>query len=150
MTEARRATQTFTKGQPIVTEGMSGDRTFLILSGEALVCKYNRQGELVPLAKLGPGDIFGEMYLFEPDRARSASVIATSAEITVEIYFQDEMHEIVRRMDPTVSSLLQGLNQRVRKTSECLVQSHSEPAKKTMTDKLRYGALKATGATFLP
>jgi hypothetical protein len=42
------------------------------------------------------------------------------------------------------------LNRRVKKTSECFVQSHSEPAKKTMADKLRQGVLKATGTTFLP
>ena len=149
MNEERRPTQQFIKGQSIITEGMSGDRTFLILSGEALVCKSNRQGDLVPIAKLVPGDMFGEMYLFEPDRARSASVIAATPEVTVEIYFQDEMHTILETMNPTVGSLLQGLNQRVKRTSECFVQSRSG-SPKSILGKLQEGTLKSNGTTFLP
>lgn len=126
MSKNSRATQRFSKGQAIVTEGALGDCSFRILSGEALVCKYDRHGVLVPLAKLASGDFVGEMYLFEPNLKRSASVIAESDELIVEVYQDDEMREILQGLNTTVGSLLYGLNDRVKTTSEHFVKVRPE------------------------
>ena len=64
---------------PIVTEGESGGRFFLILEGQAdlVIGGRKRRG-------LGPGDHFGEMSILDKG-PRSASVIAASEVRTLSI-----------------------------------------------------------------
>lgn len=141
---AERPIQHFVKGQSIVLEGTPGDRTFRILSGEVLVCKKHGETELVPIATLGVGDMVGEMYLFEPDRARSASVIAISAEVVVQIYFHDEMNRMLKSLNPVAYDLLQGFNRRLKRTSEH-VAAIRPAAIKSKIHQLPDGTLKSTG-----
>lgn len=64
----------FTPRQPIVSEGETGQRMFIIKSGEAKVVRGAAQEVL---AYLGPSDFFGERALLL-DEPRYASVIALS------------------------------------------------------------------------
>lgn len=59
-------------GEEIMTEGHGGIGFHLIIDGEA---KVTRKGKT--LAKLGPGDFFGEMAVID-DGPRTASVVATT------------------------------------------------------------------------
>jgi SAM-dependent methyltransferase len=59
-------------GSVLVAEGAPGDEVFVILDGAAEV---TRRGE--PVARLGPGDLFGEMAAFDGG-VRTATVTATS------------------------------------------------------------------------
>jgi CRP-like cAMP-binding protein len=145
--EEKRPTQHFVKGQPIVTEGAPGDRTYRLVSGEALVCKRNSHGEMLPIATLAAGDMFGEMYLFEPDRARSATVIAVSSEVVVEVYFHEEMQKMLKSLNPAAYDMLEGFNSRLRKTSERCVEAKTPttPTPKPGISILPDGTLKSTG-----
>jgi len=62
-------------GTKVVSEGEAGDRLFLIRRGRAEV-STRLAGEAVPLATLGPGDLFGEIALLQPQAQRQATVIA--------------------------------------------------------------------------
>lgn len=64
-------------GSVMISEGDAGDRLFLIHSGTAEVAVSGRDGP-VPLAALGPGELFGEMALLQADGKRTATVTATS------------------------------------------------------------------------
>ena len=67
-------TLTYKDGEAIIEEGNDRSIGFYILgSGSAEVTK----GDAV-VATYGPGDYFGEIALLSDDRARTASVIATS------------------------------------------------------------------------
>ncbi len=53
----------------MVTEGEAGYRLYLIAEGRAEVSTAGQSGP-VPLATLGPGELFGEIALLEPGSPR--------------------------------------------------------------------------------
>lgn len=71
--------EVYEPGQEIVTEGDIGQRLYVIQTGEVEVVQATSPAgsEAAPLAKLGPGDHFGEIAVFEGTR-RSATVRAVS------------------------------------------------------------------------
>jgi CRP-like cAMP-binding protein len=56
----------------LMGEGTSADKAYLLISGEVSVRKDGKE-----IAKLGPGDIFGEMGIVQ-HKLRSATVISLS------------------------------------------------------------------------
>jgi CRP/FNR family cyclic AMP-dependent transcriptional regulator len=65
------------RGQVLLREGDSGDEMFLIRSGSLVISKGVTGRVEQVLARVGPGDFFGEMSLF--DRSpRSATIQADS------------------------------------------------------------------------
>ncbi len=137
-----RPTQQFVKGQTILQEGTQGDRTYRILAGEVVIYKKNSHGNLVPIAKLGAGEIFGEMYLFDGAKTRSASAVAISADVTLEIYFQDEIQQMLDRLSPNTLSIFEGLSLRLRKTSGKFVDMAPGQSFSQLPD----GTLKQSGS----
>lgn len=65
---------TFSAGQRIIDQGANGDRLFILQKGSCVV-NLEKNQELHPIARLKPGDIFGEMSLITGD-GRSAHVDA--------------------------------------------------------------------------
>ena len=65
----------YPSGATMVTEGEAGDRLYLIAEGRAEVSTAG-QSSPVPLATLGPGELFGEIALLEPGGRRQATVTA--------------------------------------------------------------------------
>jgi len=64
-------------GGVVVAEGEPGERLYLISAGHAEVSAEGPKGP-VPLAALGPGEMFGEIALLEPVGKRTATVTATT------------------------------------------------------------------------
>ena len=62
-------------GATVVTEGEAGDRLFLIAEGRVEVTASSHSGP-VPLAMMGPGELFGELAVLTPERRRQATVTA--------------------------------------------------------------------------
>lgn len=76
------ASRSVTEGSVIFREGMPGTELFVIGEGEVEIVKETSGGSL-SLARLGPGDFFGEMA-FVDRGPRSASAIArTAVELSV-------------------------------------------------------------------
>lgn len=135
-----RPTQQFIKGQTILQEGTLGDRTFRILSGEVIICKKNDRGDLVPIAKLGTGEMFGEMYLFDDSRTRTASAIALTGDVNLEVIFQDELQGMLGNLHPAVNRIFQGLSMRLQRISGKYVQAATQKAFSQLPD----GRLKSS------
>jgi D-lactate dehydrogenase len=64
---------TFEEGERLCTEGETGDRMFIIESGEVAVLKNVEAGDPIEVALLKSGDIAGEMGLFG-QKTRSATL----------------------------------------------------------------------------
>jgi CRP/FNR family cyclic AMP-dependent transcriptional regulator len=108
--------QHFNKGEVIIPEGSQGDRAYKILNGEVLVCKKNDRGRMVPIAKLGVGELFGEMYLFEGSGLRTASAIAFS-DVRVEVFFQETIQHDLEQAPQEVRQMLQSFTNRLHQTT---------------------------------
>ena len=65
----------FEPGQVVFHEGDASDTCYVVREGRARAIRMHRDGRTITLARFGPGDIFGELALFEDER-RSATVEA--------------------------------------------------------------------------
>ncbi|TAN42749.1 MAG: cyclic nucleotide-binding domain-containing protein [Nitrospirae bacterium] len=109
-------------GTPVVEEGDSGDSMFLVRSGSARVVAH-MLGREIELARLGEGDLFGEVA-FLTGRPRTASVIADGA---LEVYEINRV-DIERMIDrnPEILSRLEGFYEtRVKDTIQKIVPKQS-------------------------
>lgn len=86
--------ESYAAGTVVIGEGEHGNRMFFIFSGQVEVIKCQGTPEAVILAKLGPGEFFGEMSLVE-SVVRSASVV-TVGEVTVCTLKGTDFHRLYR------------------------------------------------------
>ena len=89
----------FYTGQKIFAEGDRGDRAYLIQSGNVDIVKNE-----MPLATLGPGELFGEMALID-DKPRMATAVAAT-DVAVVIISRDSFNEKLSKADPFIRGLL--------------------------------------------
>ena len=95
------------KGKVLVQEGKPGHEFFLIINGNASVKRGKRE-----IAKLGPGQYFGELALL--DRGpRSASVIAKD-DMEVLVLGQREFAGVIDEVPTLAHKLLTTMAQRLR------------------------------------
>ncbi len=95
------------KGKVLVEEGKPGHEFFLIINGNASVKRGKRE-----IAKLGPGQYFGELALL--DRGpRSASVIAKE-DMEVLVLGQREFAGVIDEVPSLAHKLLTTMAQRLR------------------------------------
>ncbi|MCC3375079.1 cyclic nucleotide-binding domain-containing protein [Cohnella sp. REN36] len=67
----------YAEGERILTEGEPGDTCYFLVSGWVRVTSRSLIGRIVELAKLGPGELIGEIALLRTER-RTASITASS------------------------------------------------------------------------
>ncbi|WP_235487882.1 cyclic nucleotide-binding domain-containing protein, partial [Frankia sp. AvcI1] len=58
--------QDVTRGDVLFREGDVGDRVFVVLSGKVKIGRQSADGRENLLSVMGPGDLFGELSLFDP------------------------------------------------------------------------------------
>jgi CRP/FNR family transcriptional regulator len=108
-------------GDIIFEEGDRGDRCFIIHTGSVKVLRRFPDGRRLTLARLGPGNIFGELALFNGER-RSATVQA--AEAVVAVALEQERVMSILRSDPEAAlSVVISLADRLRATNQRLFET---------------------------
>ena len=108
-------TKTFSKGEFIIKEGEIGEEAFIINSGNVEIIKYTVNKKAVGIATLGPGDLFGEMSLFDEEK-RSASAIAIN-EVEIRIIHKQDFVRQLQNTPPEIRYILELILERLRKTS---------------------------------
>ena len=103
---------TFLAGQQIFKEGDSGDGIYIVKEGTVEISVAMNQNVRRTFAKLGPGEMFGEMAVLEL-KPRSASAIAATQ---TEVYFIPREELLLMLGDsPALSlELLRDISQRLR------------------------------------
>ena len=77
----------FEPGQTVLAEGQKGDHLYVIQSGEIEITREGAEGHRV-VARLGPGDFFGELALVEghASTTRAVSVALTHPSMTISAF----------------------------------------------------------------
>ena len=109
---------TLRRGETLFDEGDLGDRLYIVTEGKVKLGHTSSDGRESLLAVLGPGEIIGELTLFDPGpRSTTASAVSPASLLYLE--HEDLMH--VLDTNPTLAKhMLRALAQRLRRTNESL------------------------------
>ena len=113
---ATMATVRLTRGDVLFNEGERGDRLFIISEGKIKLGRRSSDGRENLLAIMGPGQMFGELSLFDPG-PRSATVTAVTNATFASLSHEDLLRWLDGR--PQVArGLLSQLAARLRKSND--------------------------------
>jgi CRP/FNR family transcriptional regulator len=112
--------RTFGPGEVVFREGDASDTCYVVQSGHARALHGHSDGRQIALATFGPGDIFGELAMFDDER-RSATVEAIDALEVVGILGPD-MRRLMREHPDVAVKLSISLGRRLRATNERLAR----------------------------
>jgi CRP/FNR family transcriptional regulator len=108
----------FEPGEVVFREGDASDTCYVVRDGRARALRTHTDGRTLTLATFGPGDIFGELALFEDER-RSATVEAIEQTGAVAVLGPD-MRRLMSEHAEISSRLVIALGRRLRETNERL------------------------------
>jgi CRP/FNR family transcriptional regulator len=104
----------------IFREGDASDTCYVVESGHARAVREHADGRSIALAHFGPGDIFGELAMFDDER-RSATVEAIEDVDAIAILGAD-MRRLLREHADISYKLVISLGRRLRQTNERLAR----------------------------
>ncbi|MGD2067655.1 MAG: GGDEF domain-containing protein [Gemmatimonadota bacterium] len=120
-------------GEIVVEIGEPGHSLFLIVEGQVQVLFPGRSRDF-ELARLGPGDFFGEMAVLN-DKPRSATVRAVEG-CRVIVLSKEDLHEILLTTPDVAVQLLGELSGRLRATDEHIGDLSERATRDTLTGLL--------------
>ena len=107
-------------GEVVFREGDASDTCYIVRSGQARATREHGDGRTLTLAHFGPGDIFGELAMFDDER-RSATV-ETLEETEVVAILGGDMRRLLREHPDIAVKLVVSLGRRLRDTNERLTR----------------------------
>jgi CRP-like cAMP-binding protein len=110
----------FEPGQVVFREGDQSDTCYVVREGHARAVRSHGDGRTITLATFGPGDIFGELAMFEDER-RSATVEAIEPTSVVGVLGPD-MRRLLNEHPQIAARLVIALGRRLRETNERLTR----------------------------
>jgi CRP-like cAMP-binding protein len=99
-------------GQVVFREGDQSDTCYVVKRGHARAIREHADGRAITLANFGPGDIFGELAMFE-DEKRSATIETLDAVQAVAILGAD-MRRLMREHPGIAVGVVVSLGRRLR------------------------------------
>ena len=110
----------FAPGEVVFHEGDDSDTCYIVQGGHARALREHADGRQITLATFGPGDIFGELAMFDDER-RSATVEATD-ELEVVAILGGDMRRLMREHPDIAVKLVISLGRRLRAANERLAR----------------------------
>jgi CRP-like cAMP-binding protein len=110
----------FQAGQVVFREGDASDTCYVVHTGHTRAVHEHGDGRIITLATFGPGDIFGELALFE-DELRSATVEALEETEVVAVLGPD-MRRLMSEHPQIAMRFVIALGRRLRETNERLAR----------------------------
>ncbi|HET8979474.1 MAG TPA: Crp/Fnr family transcriptional regulator [Solirubrobacteraceae bacterium] len=110
----------FAAGETVFREGDRSDTCYVMRSGRVRAVRTHTDGRTLTLATFGPGEIFGELAMFDDER-RSATIEALEATEAAAILGSD-MRRLLRTHPDISVKLLGALGRRLRETNARLTR----------------------------
>jgi len=104
----------------IFREGDTSDTCYVVRSGHARAVREHADGRAIALAHFGPGDIFGELAMFD-DEARSATV-ETLDDVEAIAVLGADMRRLLGEHPDIAVKLVISLGRRLREANERLAR----------------------------
>ncbi len=136
----------FGTGAVVFREGEFSDTCYIVRLGHARAVREHPDGRSITLANFGPGDIFGELAMFD-DESRSATVETLEPTEVIAILGGD-MRRLVREYPDIAVKLLAALGRRLRETNERLARQSFQTVQSRVATVLAQlvAATRAEGA----
>ena len=106
------------RGETLFSEGDPGDRLYVVTTGKVKLGRTAADGRENLLAVMGPGEMFGELSLFDPG-PRTATATAVTA-TTLSALGHDDLDPLLSQRPEVASRLLAALARRLRRTNEAM------------------------------
>ena len=112
--------RTFPAHHVIFREGDESDTCYVVRAGHARAVREHADGRMIALAHFGPGDIFGELAMFDAER-RSATV-ETLDDVQAIAVLGADMRRLLRSHPDIAVKLVISLGRRLREANERLAR----------------------------
>jgi CRP/FNR family cyclic AMP-dependent transcriptional regulator len=109
---------TLSRGDVLFAEGDEGDRLYVVTEGKIKLGRTSSDGRENLLSILGPGEMFGELSLFDPG-PRTSTATSITATTLIGLGNSDLDPWIRRRPDVSIA-MLRALARRLRRTNDNL------------------------------
>ena len=106
------------RGSVLFSEGEPGDRLYVVTDGKIKLGATSNDGRETLLGVLGPGEMFGELSLFDPGPRTATASALTDARLLG--LGHDDLTPWLTGRPEVALSLLQALAQRLRRTNEAM------------------------------
>jgi CRP/FNR family transcriptional regulator len=110
----------YASGDVVFREGDESNTCYVVRSGRARAVREHSDGRSITLANFGPGDIFGELAMF--DNERRSATIETLEPTEVVAILGGDMRRLMREHPEIAVKLLAALARRLRETNERLAR----------------------------
>ena len=110
--------QAIKKGNTLFQEGDAGDRLYVVTEGKIKLSHASGDGRESVLMVLGPGDMFGELSLFDPGPRTATAVAVTDSKVLG--LGNTDLNPWLAGRPEVAQKLLQALAHRLRRTNEAM------------------------------
>ncbi len=125
----------FEPNRVIFREGDESDTCYVVRAGHARAVREHADGRTISLAHFGPGDIFGELAMFDDER-RSATV-ETLDEVEAIAILGSDMRRLLREHPDIAVKLVISLGRRLREANERLTRQSFQTVQSRVAGVLR-------------
>lgn len=126
--------RSFAPNHIIFREGDESDTCYVVSRGHARAIREHPDGRTISLAHFGPGDIFGELAMFDAER-RSATLESLDQLEAVAILGSD-MRRLIRDHPDLAVKLVISLGRRLRETNERLTRQSFQTVQSRVAEVL--------------
>jgi CRP-like cAMP-binding protein len=127
--------RSFEAGNVVFRAGDDSDTCYVVRAGHARALREHQDGRQITLATFGPGDIFGELAMFDDER-RSATVEATD-ELEALAILGPDMRALMTRHAEIATKLVISLGRRLRAANERLARQSFQTVQSRVAAVLR-------------
>ena len=112
--------RSFAAGEVVFREGDESNTAYVVRSGHARAIRQHSDGRILTLANFGPGEVFGELAMFDSDR-RSATIEAID-QLDLLAILSADMQRLMREHPDIAVKLVVTLGRRLREVNDRLTR----------------------------